>query len=241
MLSNLNYERWDKRESDVEGQIDPYKRYFFICEGTNTEIWYFEKFRKSKSDFHIHSGIDIIPLRKTGCAKGWSDHTQLFKLANETVTDSDTSFDKECDKIIIVFDTDIYVTGNRKWCDYSLLVNELPDEYVLGVTNPAFELFLLLHKKDSLQKLILPVKEDILANKKVDDGQERIRYIEKLFRDTFQAKPKKDKNCIEELVKDVAVAIEQENLINRDYLNCKGKLTSNIGQILQAIIDDNCE
>lgn len=241
MLSNLTYEQWDKRASDREEQINPYKRYFFICEGTNTEIWYFEKFRKSKSDFQIHSGIDIIPLRKTGGAKGWSDHKQLFKLANETVTDSDTNFDKERDKIVIVFDTDIYVTGKRKWCDYSLLVHEVPDEYILGVTNPAFELFLLLHKKGSLQEIILPTQENILDNKKVRVGRERIRYIEKFFRDTFQAKPKKDKECIEGLVKDVAVAIEQEREINRDYLECAGKLTSNIGQIMQAIMDDNCE
>ena len=43
---------------------------------------------------------------------------------------------------------------------------------------------------------------------------------------------------IGELADNVLVAIEQEKRINQDIHKCKGKLTSNIGLIIQSIIDD---
>lgn len=36
------YTNWNKRSSDEKNQIEPYRKYFFICEGANTETFYFE-------------------------------------------------------------------------------------------------------------------------------------------------------------------------------------------------------
>lgn len=38
------YTNWNKRDSDNQEQIEPYRKYFFICEGANTEPFYFQKF-----------------------------------------------------------------------------------------------------------------------------------------------------------------------------------------------------
>lgn len=235
------YTNWNQRASDEEEQIEPYKRYFFICEGANTEKWYFEKFIDSKKEFNINSSIEIIYLEKQDDVSGWSDPKKLIILADETVADNKIDFDKERDKIIIVFDTDIYGDITGTWEDYLQLVQEVPGEYIIGVTNPGFELFLLLHRRNSLQEIIFPKQTEILANKKVKYDNKSMRYIERLFRETFHARPKRDKSCVEMLVKDVDVAIDQENGINCDYLNCESKLTSNIGHIIKAIMDDTCE
>ena len=217
MLPVIMYTNWNQRASDEEEQIEPYKRYFFICEGANTEKWYFEKFIDSKKEFNINSSIEIIYLEKQDDVSGWSDPKKLIILADETVADNKIDFDKERDKIIIVFDTDIYGDITGTWED------------------------LLLHRRNSLQEIIFPKQTEILANKKVKYDNKSMRYIERLFRETFHARPKRDKSCVEMLVKDVDVAIDQENGINCDYLNCESKLTSNIGHIIKAIMDDTCE
>ena len=35
------YTKWNERPSDFEDKINPLKKFFFICEGANTESFYF--------------------------------------------------------------------------------------------------------------------------------------------------------------------------------------------------------
>ena len=37
------YTNWNRRSSDFEEQIEPLRKYYFICEGANTETFYFKK------------------------------------------------------------------------------------------------------------------------------------------------------------------------------------------------------
>ena len=37
------YTNWNSRPSDNEEQIEPFRKYFFICEGANTETFYFKR------------------------------------------------------------------------------------------------------------------------------------------------------------------------------------------------------
>ena len=92
-----SYTNWNSRTTDEEEQIEPYRKYFFICEGANTE--------NQKENPEI-------------------------------------AFDKERDKMIVVFDGDIF---EEKVLDYDELVVEGEKNNILAVSNPAFELFLLLH------------------------------------------------------------------------------------------------
>ena len=38
-----SYTNWNSRASDEIEQQEPFRKYFFICEGLNTETWYFKK------------------------------------------------------------------------------------------------------------------------------------------------------------------------------------------------------
>lgn len=60
-----------------------------------------------------------------------------------------------------------------------------------------------------------------------------------IFRQTFGINSKSDKN-IENLANDVFIAIGQERKLNNNIANCKGVITSNVGQVIQSIIDDQC-
>ena len=53
------YTNWNKRESDHEEQVEPFRKYFFICEGANTETFYFKKLIDLRKELGIHPLIDI--------------------------------------------------------------------------------------------------------------------------------------------------------------------------------------
>lgn len=60
------YTNWNKRQSDAEKQLKPYRKYFFICEGANTETFYFQKLIDLRKELGIHPLIDICLWQKTG-------------------------------------------------------------------------------------------------------------------------------------------------------------------------------
>ena len=59
-----SYTNWNSRTTDEEEQIEPYRKYFFICEGANTETWYFKKLIDIRKELNIHPLIDIRLLEK---------------------------------------------------------------------------------------------------------------------------------------------------------------------------------
>lgn len=231
------YSDWSIRDSDKHEQVEPYRSYYILCEGKNTEAWYFEGLIRNRKLLSIHPLIEIVHLRKTEEHENVSAPKRLVVYANELITNGELEkYDVERDKIIVVFDADIFENNPDQYSE----VLSLGREMILGVTNPSFELFLLLHKENSVNEIILPNQTDIVSNKHTNRGRNRIRYIEKLFRDTFKMRPKSNKK-IGELSQDVLIAIEQEKKINQKIEHCQGHITSNIGLIICSIINDHCD
>lgn len=232
------------RASDSIEKIEPFTHYYFICEGANTESWYFKKLINLKSSLSIHAMIKIRYLDKTQEHANLSDPNQLVefakKLKDEGIRNAEAgiegdethiSFDKEIDKMVVVFDADVF---ERKKTNYhEILEYAAENDLMLAVTNPSFELFLLLHREDSYRQWILPNESEIIANGKVGNK----RFISSLFTDVFGINSKRN-STVEELAADVKVAIRQEREINQDISCCKGKLTSNIGEIIESLMDD---
>lgn len=230
------YSNWNKRPSNSEKQIDPYKRYYFICEGKNTEFWYFEKLIDIRKSLSIHSNIELIYLQKTGQHENISNPKSLIEFADAQKKNKAIKFDSMHDKMIVIFDADIFETQQNNYNE----ILQLEKEYnIFGVTNPSFELFLLLHYENSVDDLIIPDAVNIINNDWVGINKNKRRYIEDIFRKKSQMRPKKDQG-ISELANDVFIAIEQEKILNNDISSCKGIITSNIGSIIQSIIDDQC-
>ena len=73
--------------------------------------------------------------------------------------------------MIVVFDGDIF---EEKVLDYDELVAEGEKNNILAVSNPAFELFLLLHYENSYADDIEPNAEQIIKNEK--DGHQTFIY-----------------------------------------------------------------
>lgn len=222
-----SYYNWNQRKSDTNEAIEPYRKYFFICEGANTETWYFEKLVDYKKELGINPNIDIRFLEKTQQDKNISFPRRLIEFAEEQKLNSDISFDAEMDRMIIVFDADIF---EEKVKDFDEVVAFGENNNILGISNPAFELFSLLHYKDAYEKYIKPNENEIISNEKVGNQ----RYIRNLFTQVSGINPKKNKS-IGELVKQVDFAIVEECKINEDIHQCSGQVTCNIAKIINDI------
>lgn len=225
------YTNWNVRASDEEPEIEPFRKYFFICEGKNTETWYFRKLIDLRKELGIRPIIDIRLLEKTEEDADISNPEKLIAFADKQKTNPEISFDPEHDKMVVVFDADIF---EEKVTNYDAVVAMGEEKNILAVTNPSFELFLLLHFDDSYKTDILPHAEEIIRNEKI--GNQRFIYSLLLQRTHMNSK-RNDK--IGELAIHVRTAIEQEKQLNQDIHHCKGTITSNIGKIIDGILHDN--
>lgn len=227
------YTNWNKRESDSEEQVEPFRKYFFICEGANTEIFYFKKLIDLRKELGIHPLIDICLWEKTGSDKDISFAKNLTKFAFEQKKNKDNDFDVERDKMVIVFDADIF---EEKVEGYDELIQEIEKSDIAGITNPAFELFLILHIDDSFEKYIVGHEAEFLSQ----DENGSYRYAYNVLRELTGMNAKKNSK-IGNLAENVVYAISQEKKINQDIHNCKGTITSNIGFIIEAIMNEKPE
>lgn len=224
------YSNWNTRASDNEAAIEPYRKYFFICEGKNTETWYFQKLIDLRKTLGIRPMIDIRLLEKTEEDADISYPKKLIEFADIQKENPEIAFDPERDKMIVVFDADIF---EEKVTNYDEVIALGEQKNILAITNPGFELFLLLHFNGSFEEDIQPNVEKIIRNEKV--GNQRFIYSLLLKRTNMNSK----KNpLIGELALNVQTAIVQERKVNQNIYNCKGKITSNIGMIIDGIIHD---
>ena len=225
------YTDWNKRPSDHEETIEPYRKYFFICEGANTETFYFQKLIDLRKTLGIHPLIDIRFIEKTEGDRDISYPRKLIEFADKQKELMKPDFDPDRDKMIVVFDTDIF---NDKVSDFDSVVAFGEQKNILAVTNPAFELFLLLHFDGSYETDILPNAEAILKNDKVGGHQ---RYIYTLLHSRTKMNSKTNRR-IGELANNIDIAIEQEKKLNQDVHSALSSITCNIGSIIQMIRED---
>lgn len=224
------FTNWNSRASDQEIQIEPFRKYYFICEGANTETFYFERLIGLRKQLGIHPLIDIRLLEKTDEDRNLSFPKLLAEFAEEQKIVLGTEFDSERDKMVIVFDADIF---EEKVEGYDDLVSEIEQQNVLGITNPGFELFLLLHIQESYEQHIAGNEARFLT----PDENGSYSYAFRLLRELTGMNAKKNSR-IGELADNVLVAIEQEKKVNEDVHSVKGQISSNIGAIINAIIQD---
>jgi hypothetical protein len=224
------YTNWNSRPSDKEEQIEPFRKYFFICEGANTETFYFKKLIDLRKQLGIHPLIDIRLWEKTEQDKNLSFPKNLVEFANTQKNIVENEFDIERDKMIIVFDGDIF---EEKVQGYDELICSIEKTDIAAVTNPGFELFLLLHIENSYETYIKGCEEKFLSM----DEKKKYSYAYKNLLEITGMNAKKNSD-IGNLAENVALAIEQEKLINQDIHQIKGKVSSNVGKIIEAIINE---
>ena len=224
------YTNWNTRPSDQEEQIEPFRKYFFICEGVNTETFYFRRLIDLRKQLGIHPLIDIRLWEKTDKDRDISYAKRLVEFAEIQKQNIDNGFDLDRDKMIIVFDGDIF---EEKVQGYDELIASIEKTDIAAVTNPGFELFLILHIDGSYERYIKKHEAEYLS---VDEkGKYSYAYKVLLKLTGMNAKTN---SRIGELADNVMTAIKQEKLINQDIHRLKGNVSSNIGKIIEDIINE---
>ena len=224
------YTNWNTRPSDKEEQIEPFRKYFFICEGANTETFYFRRLIDLRKQLGIHPLIDIRLWEKTGKDRDISYAKKLVEFAEIQKQNIDNGFDLERDKMIIVFDGDIF---EEKVQGYDELIASIEKTDTAAVTNPGFELFLILHIDGSYERYIKGHEAEYL---RVDEQGKYSHAYNVLLKLTGMNA--KTNSRIGELADNVLTAIKQEKLINQDIHHLKGNVSSNIGKIIEDIINE---
>ena len=224
------YTNWNSRPSDQVEQIEPFRKYFFICEGANTETFYFRRLIDLRKQLGIHPLIDVRLWEKTDEDRNLSFAKNLVAFAEKQKQNPNNDFDYERDKMVIVFDGDIF---DEKVQGYDELISRIDKTDIAGVTNPSFELFLLLHIPGSYEEWIKGHEMDFLSRD--EDG--KYSYAYNVLRDLTGMNAKKNSE-IGKLADSVLIAISQEKKVNQDIHDLKGKVSSNLGKILEEIINE---
>ena len=125
----------------------------------------FQKLIDIRKELNIHPLIDIRLLEKTEGDRDISFPRRLIEFAENQKENPEIAFDKERDKMIVVFDGDIF---EEKVLDYDELVAEGEKKNILAVSNPAFELFLLLHYENHTKMILSQMLNRLSRMKKMD-------------------------------------------------------------------------
>lgn len=124
------------------GFLDAEKLFILSYEGEKTEVNYFNNFRQS--DFFNDSGIiEIVPLKReenTG-----TDPLSVKRLLKKAK--SNYKF-KKTDEFWLIVDRDHWETKHK--IDFDKLVADCNKEenFFLAMSNPCFEIWLIMHLKD---------------------------------------------------------------------------------------------
>ncbi len=224
------YTNWNSRPSDNEEQIEPFRKYFFICEGANTETFYFKRLIDLRKQLGIHPLIDIRLWEKTDEDRNLSFAKNLADFAESQKNIPDNDFDPDRDKMVIVFDGDIF---EEKVQGYDELITSIEEKDIAAVTNPGFELFLILHVDGSFEKYIKGHEAEFLSVDEKGKYSHAYNILHELTGMNAKTNPR-----IGELADNVLIAITQEKQINQDIHQLKGNVSSNIGKIIEDIIKE---
>ncbi|MST82762.1 RloB family protein [Bilifractor porci] len=227
------YTNWNTRPSDKEEQIEPFRKYFFICEGANTETFYFRRLIDLRKQLGIHPLIDIRLWEKTDKDRDISYAKKLVEFAEIQKQNIDNGFDLDRDKMIIVFDGDIF---EEKVQGYDELIASIEKTDTAAVTNPGFELFLILHIDGSYERYIKGHEAEYLRADEKGKYSHAYNVLLKLT-----GMNAKTNSRIGELADNVLTAIKQEKLINQDIHRLKGNVSSNVGKIIEEIINEKLD
>lgn len=226
------YKGWNT--PPVRGKIAPERQFFIICEGQHTERVYFQSLIAQRKQLALPIGTKLYYVKKIGNERGISDPRTLIHFAQEKKAEL-KNFQESMDKMVVVFDADVFQSGEKP---YSFQVAyQLAQSYgfLLAVTNPSFELFLLLHKENSFLSLLQEQEADIVRNDWLPTRQGgRKRYIYELFCREMGFDSKASQK-VGALALDIHQAIAQEKMLNQNIQAFQGKLTSNVGQVIETM------
>ncbi|MDD3303944.1 MAG: RloB family protein [Clostridia bacterium] len=205
--------------------LPPKSKYYIIPEGDKTEIQYFLGIRDNAQEININSLIEIIPIENDQSEMGESHPLRKIDNFNKDLEDGKFLYYKEIDKVCFVIDRDPQNFSVEQYDKMLSLCEKY--NYSVFVSNPTFELFLLMHN-DAILSLN---KKEMLENKKVNKNK---RYLEVKLAEIFGCN--KRNVAFEKFQPNINQAIQNEKQFCEETEGLKYKLGSNVGKLLEEMI-----
>lgn len=157
-----------QRYEQLEKSIRPRSRYFIACEGRRTEYQYFQGLMQSSLELGISDLVEMVPLRH-GPNTG-SNPLNIFEETVQALSFSDHYY-AELDHVSIIVDRDQQSFKEFQFDAMLTLCKEAG--FNLCITNPCFELWLLMHYSDLSEY----DEKVLLENKKNGSRTQVERYL----------------------------------------------------------------
>ena len=217
-------------EEDIK--IEPLRRYYLIFEGANTERKYFQGIDNNRKELGINSQIELVILHKEGDISSFSHPIKLLELIEEKKKSlkTDGKFDKAIDRFVIVFDRDSYENLE----DYVEFIEKASADNILTVTSPCFELWLILHYENAVERYIVPNSESLFENEKVSNSH---TFASRLFSEMSGTNPKSG-SFFNKLKGGIDLAVEQEKTLEQDILRMATEIGSSVGVLIEQMRED---
>lgn len=205
------------------------KKIFILAEGEKTEIKYFEGLKDYSKELGISDLLEIVPLYRKSETKGISNPSRLAKLAVDYIEEKKYEeegkfYDEEIDKFLIVIDRD-----KGSFFNYQEFIDKYKDRFLLGISNPCFELWLLLHKENAVEEIINKHSNEILENCKVSNVH---TFTSKKVSEVFNINPK-SRMTFSKFKDKLSYAIEEEKKLEQDVYALEHNIGCNIGKIIE--------
>jgi hypothetical protein len=209
--------------------VEQFVIHYIITEGEVTEQEYLRELIKS-AFVVIRDNIKVIPIERTEEDIHNSAPNRLLQYA----IDFRTQKNDASAKYIIMFDRDSFKSDHilkKPYLDFLLKASK--NQIDILVSSPCIELWLLLHKKNSLHEIILPVKDKIFNNKRVSTHH---TFTSSLCSKKMGFNPK---NTVPtDLIKATLVALLQSQELTHDIYVMKDQIGTNLGEYVTDILYD---
>jgi|LGOV01.1.fsa_nt_gb hypothetical protein len=235
------------KRSEISESEKVKKSFYIICEGEKTEKEYFEGIFNNRIDLDINQLIDIKVIEQIGihiphplhlaraCKKSFDKLEKQNKCDNDNDIDDIeldlSNYDSKIDEIWLIFDRDPKTFFKEQYEE----VDEICDKYKLniGLTNPNFEFWLLLH----LENIDNYDRKELLENKKVG-GKNSDRFIKKELEKRLTGGYDKNNIKFKRFMPNISLAIKQVTKFETTKDNAFEKLGSTIGNLLEKMKED---
>ncbi|HBP26003.1 MAG TPA: hypothetical protein DD618_03525 [Acholeplasmatales bacterium] len=209
------------------GSVEPFRTYYIIMEGTNTEPDYFRLLEKRLSDLKIRNNIRIVYLERTQQDRGSNSPRQLFRFLQDFRKCQNDKAAVYC----MVFDRDSYKNQVNPTEGYLNFLNQNQKSKIrMIVSSPCFEVWLLLHQKNSVSDIIEPNAKPIFENARLTSS---FTYISKMVRDVFGFNPKI--MIPEHFLDRLPIAMSQAHLLTTDLHQMATEIGQNVSEFIAEL------
>lgn len=208
-----------------EIQREPAKVYALAMEGQVTEVEYFNGIIENRKKIGIDKRVYIKLLEREEGEENKSHPKHLVEQIKKYCEKE--GYDSE--EICLIIDRD---EQNFKGYQYDEILEECSSNgYNMFVSNPTFELWLLMHFEfDFKEETLSLIKE----NRKADG---KYRYLAIEVSKKLEKSKKSKSITFEKLLENIDLAIENSSRLEQDILELKNRIGTNLGQLILEMKD----